>query len=62
MYGVPCNRLYNIQLIRKLQIVFENMPFLHQEGRLQRARRACSWMMRGVLLFQARPFLEERGA
>ena len=61
MYGVPCNRLYNIQLIRKLQIVFENMLFLHQEGRLQRARKACSRMKKGVLLFQARPFDEKRG-
>ena len=42
MYGVPCNRLYNIQKIRKLQIVFDNMPFLLVEDALLDARKACS--------------------
>jgi len=53
---------YNQHVIRELRTRIENIPFLHQEGRLQRARRACSRMMKGVLLFQARPFLEKRGA
>ena len=53
---------YNHHVLRELWTRIENMPFLPQEGRLQRARRACSRMMKGVLLFQARPFLEKRGA
>ena len=61
MYGVPCNRLYNIQKIRKLQIVFEDMLFLLQEGRLQRARRACSRMKKGMFWPHPQPLSEWRG-
>ena len=58
---IAYNRRCNPQEISVLCLAFENMPFLLQEGRLQRARRACSRMMKGILLFQARPFLGERG-
>ncbi|SNR69552.1 hypothetical protein SAMN06265364_10515 [Prevotella jejuni] len=36
-----CNWVCNIFEINKLQIAFENMPFLLQEGRFQCARGAC---------------------
>ncbi len=49
-YNVTCNDFYNLQQIRMLRIRIENMPFLPQEGRLQRARRTCSRMLKGLLL------------
>ena len=41
---------YNHHVLRELWTRIENMPFLPQEGRLQRARRACSRTLKGVLL------------
>ena len=41
-YNVSCGCIYNLHEIRMLRIEYENMPFLLQEGRLQRARGACS--------------------
>ena len=41
-YNVSCDYIYNLHEIRMLRIEYENMPFLLQEGRLQRARGACS--------------------
>ena len=47
-YNLFCNRVYNRQVIRVLQIALKNMPFLPQEGPLLRARRACSRTKKGV--------------
>ena len=33
-----------------LYVEFENMPFLPQEGRVLRARKACSRMEKGMVL------------
>ena len=41
-YNVSSDFVYNLHEIRILRTEYENMPFLLQEGRLQRARRACS--------------------
>ena len=43
-YNVSSDCIYNLHEIRMLWMTFENMPFLLQEGRLQRARGACSRM------------------
>ena len=54
--------MYNLQKINMLQLAFDNMLFLLQEGRHQRARKACSRMKKSILLLQAQPFDEKRGA
>ena len=44
-----------------LQIASEKMPFLHQEGRLQHARKACSRTLKGLFLLQEKALSEWRG-
>ena len=53
--------MYNLQQINMLRLVFDNMLFLLQEGRLQHARKACSRMKKSIFLLQAWPFDEKRG-
>ena len=43
-----------------LPIRMKKTPFLPQEGRLQRARRACSRIQLGLLLFSVQPMVEQR--
>jgi len=52
---------YNHHVLRELRTRIENMPFLYQEGRLLRARRACSRTLKGVLLSVERHGQGERG-
>ena len=52
---------YNLHDFRELWIRNEYMLFLHQEGRLQRARRACSRTLKGVLLSVERHGHDGRG-
>ena len=56
-YNVSCGCIYNLHEIRMLRIEYETMPFLLQEGRLQRARGACSRTKKGLFSAHARtPF------
>ena len=56
-YNVSSDFIYNLHEIRILRTEYENMPFLLQEGRLQRARGACSRTKKGLFSAHARtPF------
>ena len=56
-YNVSSDFVYNLHEIRMLRIEYGNMPFLLQEGCLQRARGACSRTKKGLFSAHARtPF------
>ena len=59
-YIIAYNRGCNQQEISVLRFAFEYMPFLLVEDALLDARKACSWMQKGMFLFLIRPFLECR--
>ena len=57
-YSVGSNGVGNQQEINVLRIALKKTPFLPQEGRLLHARRACSRMQLGLLLFSVQPMSE----